>query len=87
MQYDFIYMWNLKNKMKDKQNKIHRYREQNGGCQRGRQMSKMDEEGRKVQTSSYKICHGDAVYTMLTIVSNQIRSDQLLSRVRLFATP
>ena len=27
MQYDFIYMWNLKNKMKDKQNKIHRYRE------------------------------------------------------------
>ena len=65
--------------MKDKQNKIHRYREQNGGCQRGRQMSKMDEEGRKVQTSSYKICHGDAVDTMLTVVSNTVVHNLKLS--------
>ena len=80
MQYDFIYVWNLKNKMKDKQNKIHRYREQNGGCQRGRQMSRMDEEGWKVQTSSYKICHGDAVYIMLSLVSNTVVHICKLSR-------
>lgn len=31
--YDFSYMWNLKNKNKQK-NQAHRYREQINGCQR-----------------------------------------------------
>ena len=35
--YDFTYMWNLKNKIKKKQNKqICRYREQTDSCKRGR---------------------------------------------------
>ena len=31
--YDLTYMWNLKNKMKQKE--THRYRDQMGGCQTG----------------------------------------------------
>ena len=33
--YDFIYMWNLNIIKKQQTDKIYRYREQNGGCQRG----------------------------------------------------
>ena len=41
--YNFICMWNLKNKTNGqaKQNKIHRYREQIGGYQRGRKLRGM----------------------------------------------
>ena len=37
MPYDFTYMWNLKNKIKDegKLKQTHRHREQADGCQRG----------------------------------------------------
>ena len=63
-------MWNLK----EKQKQVHRYREQIGGCQRwtfgrGGEMGKGDQ---KVQTSSYKISHEDAMYSMVTIVNNTV---------------
>ena len=35
MQYDFTYIWNLKDKTTNHQNKTYRYREQIGGCQKG----------------------------------------------------
>ena len=35
-------------------------------------MSKMGEEGQKIKTSSYKINHGDTMYSMATIVNNTV---------------
>ena len=48
--YDFIYLWNLKNK------KVYGYREQIcGGQKQGWVVEKMSEGSQKVQTSVYKI--------------------------------
>ena len=34
MSYDLTYMWNLKNKNKETNHQVHKYREQISGCQR-----------------------------------------------------
>ena len=44
-------MWNLKTK----QNQVHRYKQQIGGCQRWERGGEMGEGGQKSQNSSYKI--------------------------------
>lgn len=69
-------MWNLKNKTNEQQQKPtnHRYKEQNGGCQRRGicRMSEMGEESQVVQSSSYKISNGDMMYDMVIIFNNII---------------
>ena len=45
-----------KKEKKKKKNQIYEYREQTSGCQKqGQGVSKMDEDGQKVETSSCKI--------------------------------
>ena len=46
-------------------------KEQFGSCQRQR-VGKMGEGGQKVQTSSYKISHGDVRYSMVAAVNNTV---------------
>ena len=68
--YDLTYMWNLN---KNQKHQAHRYREQIGGCQRqGVGVGEMGEGRQKVQTFSYKISHGDVIYSMVTIVNNTV---------------
>ena len=67
MPYDFIYIWNLKNRSnkQTKQKQTHRYKKQTDGYQRGRGwgMGEKDEEIKKnklvvtKQSQGYKIQH------------------------------
>ena len=54
-------VWNLKKKTRD-----HRYKEQIGGCQR-QEVRKKGGRLQKVQTFSYKISHGDIIYSILCV--------------------
>lgn len=64
-------MWNLKNKKQ-----THRYRVQIGGCQEAGDLG----WGQwvkwvkvvKIHTSGYEISCGDVMYTMVTIVNNNV---------------
>lgn len=49
------------------------YREQIAGCQRqGQGVGKIGEGGQKVQSSNYKISPGDVMYSMVTLVNNNV---------------
>ena len=72
-------MWNLKvSKFIDTENQLVVAR--GSGCSLG----KMGEGGQEVQTSIYKISHGDIMYRMLTIVNNTVLHTGKLFRQYIF---
>ena len=59
-------MWNLKKSNTHKSEIAHRHREQTGACQRGGHgdIGEIGEGDQEVQISSYKISHGDVMYSI-----------------------
>ena len=69
--YDLTYTGNLKKQ--NKQTKTTSSYRQTDDCHRwGLGMGRMGEGGQKIQSSSYKISHGEIMYNVVTIVNNTV---------------
>ena len=67
---------------KAKQNKNLTYKEQNDSCQRGERLGSEWNEWRESRdtTSSYKISHGDIMYSMAALFNNIVEHTFKLPR-------